>query len=228
MSLELNVPARAATPQLDQMLHAGAATEVIFVFDLDVGGAILCSGMFLALLWGRNKPKGPTPQTLTLRNDRQHHGAAMLASGLFTIVGIACFAGLIAAGFRDPAALWAGPEVKSPRAVYLFLEGLALVWSLAMGAFAVFSCRKFMDRAIQLVIDENGLCDHRGDQPAILWSQVADVKVVTQKHKATVTAAALNLVMKNGPTKVIDVFGLDMDHKAILAHTTRMRSALRP
>ena len=197
------------------------------LFDLVVGSVFLSLGIFLARVARRKSIDVQTAKKLVLRNDRQHHGAALLASCLFAVVGIACFCGLIAANIRDPKALWAGPEVKFPRAVYLFLEGLAFVWGLAMGAFAVFSARRFADRSIQLVIDETGLYDHRAKGQLIVWSQIADVKLAIQKQKGTVIVAALNLVMKNGSTQVIDVFGLDMDYNAILDLTTKMRSMHR-
>ena len=68
---------------------------------------------------------------LILKNDRLDCGTWFVTAAVLGMLGLAALCGLIVANVRDPAALFMGPAVKSPQLVYLFLEGLALVWALA-------------------------------------------------------------------------------------------------
>ena len=154
-------------------------------------------------------------EKLVLRNDRVDSGTWFFTAAAFALAGLGCVCGLVVANVRDPKALWMGPDVKAPQAVYLFLEGLALVVTLAMAGLAVYKGRKFFDRSVQLVIDGTGVHDARANGRETLWSQVTEVKGWSLYSGSIATAAQLRLMMKNGSTVVVDILGLDLDHKSI-------------
>jgi hypothetical protein len=61
-------------------------------------------------------------RALTLRNDRSQRGVWLFTLLAFAVLGAAMLIGLAVMNVRDPKALWMGPQVKAPQAVYLFLE----------------------------------------------------------------------------------------------------------
>jgi hypothetical protein len=111
--------------------------------------------------------------------------------------------------------------VKSPQLVYLFLQGLALVWALAMAGLAVYKGRKFFDRSVQLVLDESGIHDYRarrdraGSQE-LAWSKVDEVKGHFIYTNGIATSARLQVALKEGATIGVDILGLDHPPKVII------------
>jgi hypothetical protein len=154
-------------------------------------------------------------EKLVLRNNRLDSAAWFLTAAVFAIVGLLALVGLIVANVRDPKALWMGPSVQYPQAIYLFLQGLALVVLVAMTALVVFKGKKFFDRSVQLTIDATGIHDNRGSGQAIAWSEVAELTDWALYSGSIATAAQLKVATTDGSTIGVDILGLDQDHKAI-------------
>jgi hypothetical protein len=152
--------------------------------------------------------------TLVLRNSRADCGTWLFAGGLLCVICLAALIGLIVANLRDPAARWMGSNVQSPQIVYLFLEGLAFVIALGMGALAFYKGKKFFDRSVQLTIDETGIHDHRKGK-RIAWSEVDGIDNRTMLSGGIVTMAQLEVRMEKGSTVAVDIMSLDQDHGAI-------------
>jgi hypothetical protein len=162
-------------------------------------------------------------EKLVLRNNRLDSAAWFLTAAVFAVAGLLALAGLIVANLRDPKALWMGPSVQSPQAIYLCLQGLALVVLLAMAALTLFKGKKFFDRSIQLTIDTAGIHDHRGGGQEIAWSEVSGITDWALYSGTIATATQLKVETTAGPAVGIDILGLDQDPKAILKAAKKIR-----
>jgi hypothetical protein len=153
---------------------------------------------------------------LVLRNSRLDSGTWFATASVFAIAGLLSLGGLVVMNVRDPKALWMGPSVKYPQAIYLVFDGLTLAWAVAMTGLAIFKGKKFFDRSIQLTVDAEGIHDHRGEGQEIAWHEVAELTDWVLYSGAIATAAQLKVLTKDGSTVGVDILGLDQDHKAIL------------
>lgn len=85
---------------------------------------------------------------IVLRNARGDNWAWFFTGCVFVIAGLAACGGLVIANVRDPSGRWLGPSVKSPQLIYLFLEGLTLIFVVAGATVAIMRGKRALSQAL--------------------------------------------------------------------------------